>query len=132
MLYVVECMAPTIFNWSEGLLVILKDQLTKFRRGELKKFGYGVGVVSFFLEIFPLVRPVVPLTRLDAEDPRMSQWVEAMARHGGGGGPRVEYGVVFFHWLRGQTLMVEDYAYAGIDFSNEPDLPLLEGDHWDE
>ena len=79
MLYAVECMAPTIFNWSEGLLVILKDQLTKFRRGELKKFGYGVGVVSFFLEIFPLVRLAVPLTRLDAEDPRMSRWVEAMA-----------------------------------------------------
>ena len=58
-------------------------------------------MVSLFLEIFPLVRPRVPLTRLDVEDPRMSQWVEAMGRHGGGGGPRVEYGAIFFRWLRG-------------------------------
>ena len=36
MLYAVECMAPTIFNWSEGLLVSLKEQLTKCQRGELK------------------------------------------------------------------------------------------------
>ena len=36
MLYAVECMSPTIFKWSEGLLVSLKDQLTKCQRGELK------------------------------------------------------------------------------------------------
>ena len=78
MLYAVECMAPTIFNWSEGLLVILKDQLTKFQRGELKQFGYRFVVVSFFLERVLILRPQVPLTRLDGEDHRMSRWVEAM------------------------------------------------------
>ena len=36
MMYALECMSPTIFNWSEGLLVILEDQLTKCRRGDLK------------------------------------------------------------------------------------------------
>ena len=29
MLYALECMAPTVFNWSEGLLVSIKDHLTK-------------------------------------------------------------------------------------------------------
>ena len=50
--------------------------------------------------------PQVPLSRIDVEDPQMSIWVEAMALHGGGGGPRVSYGAVFFFLLRGQLLMV--------------------------
>ena len=79
MLYAVECMEPTIFNWSEGSLVSLKDQLTKCRRGELKQFGYEAIVVYIFLERVSLMRPQVPLRRLDAEDPRMTKWVEAMA-----------------------------------------------------
>ena len=36
MLYALERMAPTIFNWSEGISVSLKEHLTKCRRGELK------------------------------------------------------------------------------------------------
>ena len=71
MLYAVECMAPTIFNWSEGLLVRLKDQLTKCWRGELKKFSYEEVVVSFFLEWVPLMWLQVPLNRLDVNHPRM-------------------------------------------------------------
>ena len=31
MLYVLECMDPTIFNWSEGILVSVKDRLKKWR-----------------------------------------------------------------------------------------------------
>ena len=57
MLYALECMAPTIFNWREGLLVNLKYHLTKCLRGELEQFGYGVVMVSFFLEQVPLMRP---------------------------------------------------------------------------
>ena len=56
MLYPLECMDPTILNWSEGLIVSLKYQLTKFRQGEIKQFGYGVIVVSCFLERVPLLR----------------------------------------------------------------------------
>ena len=36
MLYAIEAMAPTVFNWAEALLLILKDQLTKCWQGELK------------------------------------------------------------------------------------------------
>ena len=57
MLYAVECMDPTILNLSEGLLVSLKDQLTKCRRGELKPFCYRAVVVSSFLEQVPLMQP---------------------------------------------------------------------------
>ena len=52
-----------------------------------------------------------------------------MARTGAGRG-RVKFGDPFFRWLRDQMLMVEDYAYAGTDFTGDPDLPLPPGGKW--
>ena len=49
MLYALHCMEPTSFNWCEGMLVFLKNQLNKCKRGTLKQFGYGVVIVSFIL-----------------------------------------------------------------------------------
>ena len=49
MLYALECMEPTIFNWCEGMLVSLKNQLNKCKGGTLKQFGYGAVVVYFIL-----------------------------------------------------------------------------------
>ena len=49
-----------------------------------------------------------------------------MARTGARRG-KVKFGDPFFQWLRDQILMVEDYAYVGIDFRGDPDLPLLPG-----
>jgi hypothetical protein len=36
----------------------------------------------------------------------------------------------FFDWLQGQVVMVEDYAYAGLDFRGDPDLILPEDTQW--
>ena len=41
MLYALEAMAPTVYNWAEALLPVFKDQLMKYRQGELNLFGYG-------------------------------------------------------------------------------------------
>ena len=38
----------------------------------------------------------------------------------------------FFIWLRRQLIMVEDWSYAGTNFTGDPDLPLPEGEEWDE
>ena len=78
------------------------------------------------------MRPQVPLSRLDVKDPKMSRWVDAMAGQHNGGGPRVTYGPTFFRWLRSQLLMVEDYTYAGTNFREDPDLPLLDGVEMDD
>ena len=97
------------------MLVSLKDQIKKCKRGTLKKFDYGVVVVSLILHRVPHIRPQVTVSRLDPEDPRMLRWVYIMAHHGDRG-PKVVYGSAFFRWLRGKLLMIEDYAYEGADF----------------
>ena len=78
----------------------------------LKQFGEGSVIVSFILQRVPHMRPQVTITRIEHEDPRMVSWVMTMP-HVGGEGPKVSYGSGFFHWLRNQLLMVEDYAYEG-------------------
>jgi len=42
----------------------------------------------------------------------------------------VKYDDVFFQWLRNQFLMVEDYAYASVDFHVDLDLSLPDGSQW--
>ena len=95
MLYAIECMAPTVFNWCEGMLASLKEQLNKCKRGTLKLFGYGAVVVSFILQWMPHMRAQVNVRRLDPEYPRMLRWVYVTAFHGGVG-PKVVYGLSFF------------------------------------
>ncbi len=38
----------------------------------------------------------------------------------------------FFIWLRHQMIVVEDWPYAGTDFTGDPDLLLPAGEDWDE
>ena len=62
MLYSMECMEHTFFNWCEGILVSLKDQMNKRKQGQLKQFGYGVVVVSFILQRVSHMRPKVAVS----------------------------------------------------------------------
>ena len=95
MLYAIEDMEPTVFNWAEELLAVFKDQLTKCRQGELKQFGYGSILACFFFEQVPHLRPQVVFTDLRERDPRMMRWVRIMARMGVGRG-KVKFGAPFF------------------------------------
>jgi hypothetical protein len=58
----------------------------------------------------------------------MKRWVDLMARHDSV--PIVKYDNIFFQWLRNQLLMVEDYAYAKMNFRGDPNLSLPEGSQW--
>ena len=102
----------------ESLLPIFKDQLTKCQQGELKQFGFGSILACFFFERVPQLRSQVVFTELRVTDPLMLRWVQIMVRTGASRG-KVKFG--------DQLLMVEDYAYTGIDFSGDPDLPLPRG-----
>ena len=95
MLYAIEAMAPTVFNWAKALLPIFKNQLTKCRQGELKQFGFGSILSYIFFEQLPQMRPQVVFTELRPRDPCMQRWVRIMARTGVGRG-KVKFGDPFF------------------------------------
>ena len=54
----------------------------------------------------------------------MLRWFNLMARHVAG--PIIKYNDSFFDWLRPQMLMIDDYAYDGLDFQGDLDLVLPE------
>jgi hypothetical protein len=126
--YAIECTEPRVFNWADAVLRSIKKQLTKCRRGDLKQFGYGSLLVSFFLERVPVFRLQVEWNFPGPRDPRMLRWCRLMARHVAG--PIVKYDDIFFDWLQNQMLMVDDYAYVGLDFRGDPDLALPEDAQW--
>jgi hypothetical protein len=72
----------------------VKRQLTRCRRGDLKKFGHMYLLVSLFLERVPLLRLQVEWGLPDPEDPRMLRWCNLMARHVVG--PIIKYNDSFF------------------------------------
>jgi hypothetical protein len=125
--YALECMEPRVFNWCEGVLKSMKKQLTKCRSGGLKHLEYYSILISFFLERVPILRLQVEWGIPSPHDPRMKRWVNLMAQHAAS--PIVRYNDVFFYWLRTQMLMVDNYAYVGIEF-RDLDLSLLEGSQW--
>jgi hypothetical protein len=61
-------------------------------------------------------------------DPWMLRWCQLMARHVVG--PIIKYDDTFFDWLQPQMLMVDDYAYVGMDFQGDPNLALPEDAQW--
>jgi len=120
-----------LFDWATAVTTNIKRQLTKCKCGGVKQFGYGSIVISFFLKrlpIFQIQGAVVadPLPR----EPRMARWAALMPK--GGWGQQMAWRPEFFIWFRHQLIVVEDWPYAGIDFTGEPNLPLPEGEDWDE
>lgn len=120
----VKCMQPTIFNWCEGVVSNLKGKLTRVKTEKLNFFGYGAFVISFSLERIPFLAPQVPIDGGGPQDTRMLKWVTLMARHGGGEGPMIRYTHDLFVWLEHQIIMIEDFLYASIDCTCDPDIPL--------
>jgi hypothetical protein len=96
--YAIECIEPRVFNWADVVLRSMKRQLTKCRRGNLKQFGYGSLLVSFFLERVSLLRLQVEWNLLAPRNPRMLRWCQLMARHVAR--LIIKYDDTFFDWLR--------------------------------
>ena len=53
-----KCMQPTLFNWCEGTLANVREQLTNMKRGKIKKFVYGSLLVNFFFEKILVMGPM--------------------------------------------------------------------------
>ena len=75
------------------------------------------------------MRPWATVPSFTARDPAMLKWSGLLVRLGGNRQPH--FSEDFFSRLDQELLVVDDYRYAGIDFHNDSDLVLPEGDEWD-
>lgn len=88
--HVISCLTPIIFNWCGGLLSDTKRQLTKGKHGNLKKFGFGLILVTFVLEQVPLIwYQWVEVPDPSPRDPRLVRWSQVMPQ--GGMGQHMHY-----------------------------------------
>ncbi|MCY6524884.1 hypothetical protein, partial [Actinobacillus pleuropneumoniae] len=50
----------------------------------------------------------------------------------GGGRHPMAWGILFCKWLEHQTIFVEDWPYARMDFCGDPNMQLPPGEQWDD
>ena len=124
-----RCIDGEVFDWVTAVHGSLTEQLSKAKRGRAKQFGYGSLICSFFLQRVPGMRPRVSRAVPGVREPRMAQWTDLMARIGGGI-PTNQFSPDFWDWWAEQAPNIDDYAYAGVDFRQDPDLPLPPGAAW--
>ena len=125
----VDCVQPQMFNWCEVVLRQLKVELMACKTQTQHSIGYGTIIVSLFLERVPIMRPRMSLGPFDTREPRQGRWSSLNPRIGGGLIWHF-FEEDFFQWLHGQIVMINDYAYEGMDFTGDPDLMLPPGTKW--
>jgi len=130
MAYAIECLEPRVFNWCEGLRTNMYHQLTSCRTGKQSQFGYGSILVAIFLERVPLLQPQIALPVRPPTEPRLVLWASLAERLRGV--QVIHFDAPFLAWLDRQTLVVDDFPYAGVDFTGDADLSLPPGANWDD
>ena len=78
MFYAVECMSPTIYDWSTLLLGNMKHQLTNCKMGRVENFGFISIFSTFFFERVPGLSPRVEITPHGSRDPSQLHWENVM------------------------------------------------------
>jgi hypothetical protein len=124
---VVQCLNAQIFDWSMTLLDCMKRQLTDCRLRTQRNFRFGTILCYFFFEIVPSFIPRVVVRGHQASLPAVCRWAVLLPRQGGG---RINesFNDDFFAWLSRQIPVIEDYSYARIDFSRDPEIPVPPGE----
>lgn len=123
----IQCMNAQIFDWSTTLLASMTGQLTACRQRTHRNFGFGTILCSFFYERVPCFSPQRTVRGHLATFPTVCRWVALLPRQGGGRTTEV-FNDDFFAWLSRQIPAIEDYPYAGIDFSRDPAIPVPPGE----
>ena len=59
MFYVVECMRPIVYDWSTALLSSMKQQVSDYKMGRVRNFGFCNILSTFFFERVPGLSPRV-------------------------------------------------------------------------
>jgi hypothetical protein len=108
------------------MLDCMKRQLTECRIREHRNFGFGTVLCSFFFERVPSLSPRETIRGHVASLPALCRWAVLLPRQGGG--RTIEaFDDKFFDWWSRQIPAIEDYPYAGINFSRDPDMPVPPG-----
>jgi hypothetical protein len=81
---------------------------------------------SFFFERVPSFSPQVVVRGHRASLPVVFIWVVLFPRQGGGR-TNESFDDDFFAWLSWQIPTIEDYPYAGIDFSRDLEISIPPG-----
>ena len=110
MLLALDYMQPQVFDWCDGVVRRVRAELTACKTRTQREFGYGTLVVSFLLERILLMRPRIVTM------PLLPRTGEAPICHCFDDG--------FFDWLDSQIIMIEDYPYAGMNFTSDLELVL--------
>jgi hypothetical protein len=125
--YAVQCMNAQIYDWSTTLLENMTRQLTDCRQRMHRNFGFATILCSFFFERVPCFSPQMTVRGHLATVPAVCRWAALLSRQGGG--RTVEaFNDNFFAWLSRKIPAIEDYPYAGIDFSRDPAMPVPPGE----
>jgi hypothetical protein len=120
---VIQCLNAQIFYWSTTLLECMKRQLTDCRQWTQRNFGFGTILCSFFFERVSSFSPREVVRGHQASFPAVCRWAVLLPRQGGGR-TNESFDDAFFAWLSWQIPVIEDYPYAGIDFSRDPEIPV--------
>jgi hypothetical protein len=105
------------------MLDCMKRQLTECRIREHRNFRFGTILCSFFFERVPSLSPRETIRGHEATLPALCRWATLLPRQGGG--RTIEaFDDKFFDWWSQQILAIEDYPYARINFSRDPDMPV--------
>ena len=59
--YAVECMRPTLYDWSTTFLSNMKQQLTDCKMGRVQNFGFSSILSTFSFERVPGISPKVDI-----------------------------------------------------------------------
>jgi hypothetical protein len=86
-----------MYDWCTSLLANIKSQLTNYKQGRKRNFGFTSILCSFFFEQVLGLNPRVDIDPHRLLDPAMSQWTEVMRWLGGGRVP-TPYNNEFFFW----------------------------------
>ena len=73
-----------------------KSQLTSIQKGQMKNFGYGTILCSFFFEKVLGLRPKVSVSISSPRDPQMGRWADLMKLLGGDDLSRMTFDDKFF------------------------------------
>ena len=68
MFYAVECMRPTVYDWSTALLSNMKHQLSECNMGRVRNFGFSSILSMFFFERVPGLSPRVDVPLHGVQD----------------------------------------------------------------